>query len=112
MRKLLPLLAVAAFFSGVGLAVAAVAEEKTVTGEAVCAKCALKETSSCQNVVMVEEGGKKVNYYLTGEASKKAHQSLNICTAKKDAGIKVKVTGTLSEKDGKKEIEVSKIEKN
>ena len=35
MRKLFSLLAVTVVFSGVGLAVAAVAEEKTVTGDAV-----------------------------------------------------------------------------
>jgi len=109
MRKLFPLLAVSVLFSGVGFALAA--EDKTITGEAVCAKCALKVQKTCQNVVMVEEGGKTVNYYLTGAISKKAHGPLGICTASKDAPIKVKVTGKLEEKDGKKLIEVTKIEK-
>jgi hypothetical protein len=111
MRKLFSLLAVTVVFSVVGLAVAAVAEEKTVTGDAVCAKCALKEQPKCQNTVTVDEGGKKVTYYLTGDASKKAHGPLGICTASKDAPVKVKVTGTASEKDGKQMIEVTKIEK-
>jgi hypothetical protein len=110
MRKIFPLLAVTFLFSGLALAVAA--EEKTITGDAVCGKCALKETPKCQNVVMVEEGGKTVNYYLEGAESKKAHQALGICTAKKTDPIKVKVTGTLSEKDGKKILMVSKIEAN
>lgn len=109
MRKLFPLLAVAAILSVVSLAVAA--EEKTWTGDAVCAKCALKETKTCQNALMVKEDGKAVTYYLEGEASKKAHQKLGICTASKDAPIKVKVTGKAVEKDGKKVIEVSKIDK-
>ena len=109
MRKLFSLLAVSVLFSGVGLALAA--EDKTVTGDAVCAKCALKETKTCQNTVTTDEGGKKVTYYLTGAASKKAHGPLGICTASKDAPVKVKVTGKLEEKDGKKVIEVSKIEK-
>lgn len=109
MRKLFSLLAVSVLFSGVGLVLAA--EEKTVTGDAVCAKCALKESPTCQNVVMVEEGGKKVTFYLTGDESKKAHGKLGICQASKDAPIKIKVTGAASEKDGKQVIEVSKIEK-
>lgn len=108
MRKLFPLLAVAALFSGVAYAAA---EEKTVKGDAVCAKCALKEAPKCQNVVMVKEGDKTVNYYLTGAVSQKAHQGLGICTASKDAPIKVEVTGTVTEADGKKSIEVTKIDK-
>lgn len=110
MRKLLfPLLAVSFVLAGVSLTVAA--EEKTITGDAVCGKCALKETKTCQNVVMVEEGGKTVNYYLTGDESEKNHKKLGICGAKKDSPVKVKVTGDLTEKDGKKMIEVTKIEK-
>jgi hypothetical protein len=109
MRKLFPMLAVTALFSFVGLAIAA--EEKTWTGDAVCAKCALKETKTCQNTLTLKEDGKDVTYYLEGDASKKAHGKLGICTAAKDAPIKVKVTGTASEKDGKKVIEVTKIEK-
>ena len=109
MRKLFPLLAVTAVLSLVTLAVAA--EEKTWTGDSVCAKCALKETKECQNVLMLKEDGKEVTYYLVGDASKKAHGKLGICTASKDAPIKVKVTGTAGEKDGKKIIEVTKIDK-
>jgi hypothetical protein len=108
MRKLFPLLTVAAV-SGLTLAIAA--EVKTVTGDAVCAKCALKEQPKCQNVVMVDEAGKKVNYYLTGAESKKAHQALGICTASKDAPVKVKATGDVMEKDGKNVMAVTKIEK-
>lgn len=109
MRKLFSLLAVAVACSSLGLALAA--EEKTWTGDAVCAKCALKETPKCQNALMVKEDGKDVTYYLEGDASKKAHQALGICGASKASPIKVKVTGTASEKDGKKVIEVTKIEK-
>ncbi len=109
MRKLFPLLAVCATFSCLTLAIAA--EEKTVTGDAVCAKCALKEAPKCQNVVLVKEGDETVNYYLTGPVSQKAHGALGICTASKEDPVKVKVTGEVSEKDGKKSIEVSKIDK-
>jgi hypothetical protein len=109
MRKLFPLLAVAALFSGVAVAIAA--EDKTVTGDAVCAKCALKEAPKCENVVMVTDGGKTTNYYLKGAESKKAHQGLGICTASKDKPVKVKVTGTVEEADGKTYLTVTKIEK-
>ena len=108
MRKLIPMLVVT-LLTGVSLAIAA--EVKTITGDAVCAKCALKEQAKCQNVVIAEEDGKKVNYYLTGAASKKAHQALAICGATKDAPVKVKVTGEVTEKDDKNMIAVSKIEK-
>jgi hypothetical protein len=108
MRKLVPLLAVTVL-TGVSLAIAA--EVKTITGDAVCAKCALKEQAKCQNVVIADEAGAKVNYYLTGAIQKKAHQGLGICTASKDAPIKVKVTGDVEEKDGKKVMDVSKIDK-
>jgi Family of unknown function (DUF6370) len=107
MRKLIPLLAVT-LLTGVSLAIAA--EVKTITGDAVCAKCALKEQPKCQNVVITDEGGKEVNYYLVGAESKKAHQALGICTAKKGE-VKVKVTGDVEEKDGKNVMTVSKIEK-
>jgi hypothetical protein len=109
MRKVFPLLAVAVLFSGLSYAFAAA--EKTITGEAVCAKCALKEQPTCQNVVMVKEDGKEVKYYLDGPESKKAHGALGICTAKKDAPVKVKVTGDCEKKGEKLVITVSKIEK-
>ncbi len=110
MRKLFPLLAFAVAFSGIGFALAA--EEKTWSGDAVCAKCALKEKPDCQNALIVKEDGKDVTYYLEGDASTKVHKTYGICGASKASPIKVKVTGTASEKDGKKVIEVSKIEKD
>jgi hypothetical protein len=108
MRKLIPLFGVT-LLTGVSLVLAA--EVKTITGDAVCAKCALKEQPKCQNVVIADVDGKKVNYYLTGAASKKAHQGLAICGATTDAPVKVKVTGDVEEKDGKQTVAVSKIEK-
>ncbi len=107
MRKLIPLLAVT-LVTGVSLAIAA--EVKTITGEAVCAKCALKEQATCQNVVMVDEAGAKVNYYMVDNAvAKKAHGGMKICTAKKDAAVKVKVTGDVKEEGGKKVIDATEI---
>jgi len=104
-----PLLAVSVLFSGLTLVWAA--EEKTITGDAVCAKCALKETAKCQNTITTEEGGKKVTYYLAkNKVSNKAHQALGICQAKPDAPVKVKATGTAEEKDGKMIFTAKKIE--
>ncbi len=98
MRKILPMLALAFLFSGLNL-VARAADEKTITGDGLCAKCALKETKDCQNAVQVEEGGKKVTYYVVqNDLAKKFHK--NICKSTE----KVKVTGTVKEVDGKMEI--------
>ena len=80
-------------------------EEKTITGEGKCAKCALKETKACQNVVQVKEGDKTVTYYLVqNDVSKKFHD--NICQESK----KVKATGTVKEVDGKMQLTPTKIE--
>jgi hypothetical protein len=99
MRKLLPMLAVALVCSA---ALVIAAEVKTITGEAVCGKCALGETKACTNTVTTTEGGKKVTYYLTkNKFFGPAHKGLGICTAKEGSGPKVKVTGDVEEKEGK-----------
>ena len=80
-------------------------EEKTITGEAKCAKCILKQTDSCQNAVEVKENGKTVTYLLTkNSVSKKFHD--NVCTESKQ----VKVTGTVKEVAGKLELTPTKID--
>jgi len=81
-------------------------KEKTITGEAKCAKCMLKETGKCQTVIQVEnKKGKTVNYYLaSNDVSKAFHQ--NVCKEAK----KVTATGTVKKVDGKNEFTVSKIE--
>jgi hypothetical protein len=94
-----------------GLAVASAttalaADEITITGNMVCAKCTLHETDACQNVVQVTEDGKTVNYYLKqNDISKAAHSP--ICQG---ASEKVTVTGTVKEKSGKKTMTPTKIE--
>jgi len=81
-------------------------KEVTLSGMCVCAKCALHETQECQNVLQVQKDGKTVNYYLAqNDISKTFHD--NICTT---SGEKVTATGTVSEKDGKQVMTVSKIE--
>lgn len=109
MRKVLPLLAMAVFTSGLTLAFAA--EEITITGDAVCAKCALKETKSCQNTITVKDGDKKTTYYLEqNKVSKAAHGGLKICPASVDEPVKVKATGTVKEEAGKKIFTATKID--
>jgi hypothetical protein len=107
MRKLLTLVAVGVLFSGLGfLNLRADEKGKTITikGDALCAKCGLKEAGAktCQNVVVVTKDGKKTNYYLPmNDLSKAAHKSLGICTASKDDPVKVEVTGTCEKKGDK-----------
>ena len=81
-------------------------KEKTITGEAKCAKCMLKETDKCQTVIQMEnKNGKTVNYYVVhNEVSKAFHQ--NVCTEAK----KVTATGRVKKVDGKNEFTASKIE--
>jgi len=113
MRKLM-MLAVAGFvFSAAGLLQAAPRGEKvTIEGDGLCAKCALKETSTCQNVVIVTKDGKTTNYYMAkNDVAKKAHAAYGFCMATKDNPMKVKVTGEVEEKDGKMIITAEKIEK-
>jgi hypothetical protein len=81
-------------------------KEVTITGQAVCAKCVLHETKTCQNVIQAEKDGKTVNYYLAqNDVSKSFHDT--ICQT---SGEKVTATGIVSEKDGKEILTASKIE--
>ena len=87
-------------------AFAAEGKEKTIKGEAKCAKCALKESSKCQTVIETEgKDGKKVSYYLVNNDVAKAFHE-NVCSAPK----KVTATGTVKKVDGKEEMEVTKID--
>jgi hypothetical protein len=83
------------------------AVEKELKGSAMCAKCELKDKDfkKCQTVLVVKEDGKEVKYYFD-EASHKKHHS-DYCTGKHEVTVKAKVT----EKDGKKWLSVSKLEK-
>ncbi len=102
MRKIYALLAMTVFASGIVLAADAV----TITGEGKCAKCALKETDKCQNVIEVEEDGKTVKYYLAHEgASKKYHGT--VC----QKTVKTTATGEVKEENGKKIMTATKVEK-
>ena len=87
------------------LAVDAASKEVTITGKALCTKCALHETSECQTAIQTETDGKTVTYYLTPNDTATAFHK-NICSTPEQ----VTATGTVSEKNGKKMLTVSKIE--
>ena len=87
--------------------VAAPADEVTLKGTIVCAKCTLKkpDAKECQNVLLVPgPEGKKTEYYMA--SSKSADAVGEICMESKEATV----TGTVSEKDGRKWIKASKVE--
>jgi hypothetical protein len=106
MRKLLPMFAVA--FAGACFTLAYAAEEKTIQGATECAKCTLKETKECQNVLVVTEGDKEIKYYMdmTNKVAKENHGKAGFCQGGKVA----KVTGTIKKVDGKDYIDPTKIE--
>jgi hypothetical protein len=107
MKKSLALVASVAtlLLAAVTLRTLAAGESVTITGEGKCAKCALKETKECQNVIQTEKDGKKTNYYLVAnDVSKEFHGKL--CKDTK----KVTATGTVKEVDGKLELTLTKIE--
>ena len=91
------------------VALPAVAAERTLEGTLVCAKCFLKKADAreCQDVLLVdgEKGGARTEYYIKkNEVAEKAGES---CTLQ----IKARVTGTVSQADGKTWLTPSKIEK-
>jgi hypothetical protein len=92
----------------VGVAAVVAAEEQTLTGSVMCAKCSLKkaDAKACQDVLVVKGGGATKEYYVTKNevATKFGH----VCTGEKA----VVVTGTVTEKDGKTWITPTKMEEN
>ena len=87
------------------IALPAFAEDTKIEGEAVCAKCNLKQVSACQAAITVTgaDGKKETILADNNDVSKAFHK--NICTDTK----KVKAEGVITEKDGKKTIALTKI---
>lgn len=77
--------------------------KKTLEGKLVCGKCKLSETDACSNVLIVKDGTEEVKYYLKDKGKAEKYHK---CSGEKA----VKVTGEVSEKDGKKIIEKAKVE--
>jgi hypothetical protein len=81
-------------------------DTKTITGEAMCAKCELGLQDKCQTVIQVKEGDKTVSYYLAANDVAKAFHS-NICKA---PAADVTATGTVATVDGKQVLTASTID--
>jgi hypothetical protein len=100
LMKTLPLLALFIAFALPALA-------DTITGEAQCAKCALKTTEKCQLAIIVTGAdGKKETILadVNDPVAKAFHKQ--ICQDNK----KVTAEGTITVKDGKKTIALTKVE--
>lgn len=105
-KTLLACFIAAAFVAGSSVFAAdQAAKEVTLMGKGACAKCALHQTDTCQNTITVTEDGKDQVYYLApNSVSEDFHD--NLCRKSQP----IKVTGTVQEVDGKKQITASKIE--
>ncbi len=83
------------------------ADELTLKGALVCAKCYLNkpDAKECQDVLLVKDAGKTTEYYIT--KNKVSQESGEACTQ----AIPATVVGEVSEKDGKTWLTASKITK-
>jgi hypothetical protein len=76
----------------------------TLTGQIGCAHCAFHVASTCADAIRVKDNGQDVVYLFAADPARK--HDMAMCKSVRDG----KVTGVVSEKDGKKTIKVSKIE--
>jgi hypothetical protein len=77
--------------------------ETTLQGNLLCGHCSLKQGDKCNDVLVVKEGDKDVQYkVILTDATKDQH----VCKGSKA----VAVTGPVTEKDGQKTITANKIE--
>jgi hypothetical protein len=82
------------------------ADEMTVTGKVLCAKCTLKKADAkeCQNVLVVKNGEQTTEYYVTKNAV--SEKFGHVCSGEKPATV----TGAVTQKDGKTWITPTKME--
>jgi hypothetical protein len=80
-------------------------ETRTITGEAMCAKCELNLQDKCQTVIQAKEGDKVISYYLADNGVAKAFHS-KVC----HSPAQVIATGTVATVGGKQTLTVSTIE--
>jgi hypothetical protein len=100
--RILSLLFVASMFAGLAQAADDI---KTITGEAMCAKCELNLQDNCQTVIQAKKDGKIVSYYIAANDVAKAFHP-NICKST----AQVTATGTIATVDGKQVLTASSIE--
>jgi len=97
------LLGLAIVIAAVAAISAADGDKVTLKGSITCAKCDLDKEKKCMTVIVAKEKDKDVIYYFDAKSNGKYHK--DICKAAK----KGTVTGTTSEKDGKKFISVTEL---
>ncbi|HEY4187525.1 MAG TPA: DUF6370 family protein [Polyangia bacterium] len=84
------------------------AAQVTLKGQLTCAKCGLHESSTCQNVLRVQEAGaSETRYYLSKNDVAQAHHE-EVCGGQ----IAATVTGSVHDEDGKKILTASAITLN
>jgi hypothetical protein len=89
------------------------AKPVTFSGEAVCAKCILKQTEDCQIALRITTGGLPLAYFLEpNEVSKQlearlSEKGINCC----ETPAPVTVTGTVRQVDGRPLITASRLDK-
>jgi hypothetical protein len=108
MKKAFALLILALGLTIGSSGVAKAGDEVTVSGNVACAHCTLKRegVTACQDVLVSKDAqGSTTDYYITKNdvAKKFGH----VCQGETPATV----TGTVAEKDGKKWITPSKMEK-
>jgi hypothetical protein len=83
------------------------AGEKQVTlkGTILCARCALKETKTCQTVIRVKEAGKEVSYYFKDKGHDEEYHE-EVCGGAQKQGT---VIGAVFTKDGKQWVTPKKV---
>ena len=84
-------------------------KEVSLTGTMVCAKCGLKEPgfTKCTNAIQVKDGEKTITYFLDDKGNGEDYHE-GLCGGGTKTGAKV--TGTVSEKDGKRWVKATKVE--
>ena len=107
MMRFVYALAAVAVLGNVWTATADDKKEVKLTGSLVCGKCQLKQTPKCSNVLQVKEGDKVVNYRLADKGNGETYHE-GVCGG--DKVENVTVTGTVTEKDGKKTVVPTKVE--
>jgi hypothetical protein len=87
-------------------ALPAFADDTKLEGKATCAKCDLGIAEKCQAAVVVKTADGKTETYLSEPNDKAKALHKEICKGGKDATVE----GTVSEKDGKKIVTITKYE--